>query len=241
MNSLILNFLLVTIILLFEGCAEKSGDKTIATIDSTKQNIESVIQNEQEEVVFVYKINPKLPEMKFVLLKNSNQEITDLKIYFAKDTALIQHFELANTYMRGIWPPQNEEFFEVKDYNFDSYKDVSLLSAWGPGVRTWIVWIYMPDKKIFETNEFYSDLNLPKINTTKRELQVYYNNGDKEEIISTYKFYSNKYHLIKEEKNYVDYNNEEPNYISEIWVLKNGEMKLISRKKQTTEFEETVE
>jgi hypothetical protein len=236
MNSLILYFLLVAIIFLFEGCSEKIGDKTIATIDSTKQNIESVIQNEQEEVVFVYKINPKLPEMKFVLLKDSTKEITDLKIYYTKDTTLIQHFELANTYMRGIWPPQNEEFFEIKDYNFDSYKDVALLSAWGPGVRTWIVWIYIPSKKIFETDDFYSDLNLPQIDVAKRELQVYFNNGAAEEVISTYKFYSNKYHLIKEEKNYFYYSNEEPNYVYEVWKSKNGKMTLISRKVSSSEL-----
>lgn len=236
MNSLMLDILLVTIILLFEGCSEKSGDKTIATIDSTKQNIESVIQNEQEEVVFVYKINLKLPEMKFVLLKDSTKEITDLKIYFEKDTTIIQHFELANTYSRGIWPPQNEEYFEVRDYNFDSYDDIALLSAWGPGTRTWIVWIYIPNKGKFETNEFYSNLNLPQIDVAKRELQTYHNNGTEEEVISTYKFYSNKYHLIKEEKKYVEYDNGEPNYIYEVWKTKNGEMRLVSRKVRLSEL-----
>lgn len=236
MNSLMLNILLVMIILLFVGCTIKSDDKTIPTIDTTNQIIESVIQNEQEEVVFLYKINPKLPEMKFVLLNDSTKEITDLKIYFSKDTTLIQHFELANTYSRGIWPPQNEEYFEVIDYNFDSYRDVALLSAWGPGTRTWIVWIYIPSKGKFETNKFYSDLNLPQIDVAKRELQLYHNNGAEEEVISTYKFYSNKYHLIKEEKKYVEYDNGEPNYIYEVWKIKNGKMRLVSRKVRLSEL-----
>lgn len=231
-----LNILLVMIILLFVGCTIKSDDKTIPTIDTTNQIIESVIQNEQEEVVFLYKINPKLPEMKFVLLNDSTKEITDLKIYFSKDTTLIQHFELANTYSRGIWPPQNEEYFEVIDYNFDSYRDVALLSAWGPGTRTWIVWIYIPSKGKFETNKFYSDLNLPQIDVAKRELQLYHNNGAEEEVISTYKFYSNKYHLIKEEKKYVEYDNGEPNYIYEVWKIKNGKMRLVSRKVRLSEL-----
>lgn len=50
-----LNILLVMIILLFVGCTKRSDDKTIPTIDTTNQKIESVIQNDQEEVVFVFK------------------------------------------------------------------------------------------------------------------------------------------------------------------------------------------
>lgn len=102
--------------------------------------------------------------------------------------------------------------------------------------RTWIVWIYIPSKGKFETNEFYSDLNLPQIDVAKRELQLYHNNGAEEEVISTYKFYSNKYHLIKEEKKYVEYDNGEPNYIYEVWKTKNGKMRLVSRKVRLSEL-----
>ena len=242
-NHLVL-IIIYSFLILLVCCADKKNDKVekISSLNSDSVNAKNknsmaadFKQNVQGEYVFIYKINPSLPDFKFVVYKDSfNFFITDLKIYQINDTIEKQHIKLEGD---SYWGMEGErEYFLVQDFNFDGYKDIMIMNWFGSGGESYQVWIYDPKKNIFSTKDFFLNLSNPSINYAKRELTLYDRAGQGENNTRIYKFYANKYHLIKEERNWTEHDEDKTYYVQDISKRMNGKMKLVSRKKKLIKF-----
>jgi hypothetical protein len=203
----------------------------------------SDISEVRGKVEFVKRINPRLPDFRFVIVGDSDVGWVDsLKIFQADDTTLKQVIELDDEFT--VSPlPRNQEYFFVEDYNNDGYKDIRILECWGgSGGEFYIVWIYNPKIKLFETDEFYCNLPNAVFDFKKRTLETYDHNGDGDNTYQLYKFFNKTYNLMLEVKDWTDEGAEHGKYfVRDIKKRVDGKIKLISSERNSESFEDIYE
>ena len=89
--------------------------------------------------------------------------------------------------------------FGLDDYNFDGYKDISVLADYGSGGRAYWIWNYSPKDRKFHYNKRLSDqLGLVVVSRSRRII-IYNHQSSSEWGADTYKYRLNKLVLLSSE------------------------------------------
>ncbi|MBI1837625.1 MAG: hypothetical protein HYR91_10225 [Flavobacteriia bacterium] len=83
------------------------------------------------------------------------------------------------------------EVFELIDWNFDGYKDLSILKEIASGGTVYEIWNFNKEKKQFVYNEEISN-NFIKVDTFQKQIIFYYRGGSGIESWSYYKYKNDK-------------------------------------------------
>jgi hypothetical protein len=128
-------------------------------------------------------INPKLNKFSFKFnvdyLRNN---LIDIKIY--EDSSLIQVID-ANKDLLGYE-------FKLIDWNFDGYKDITVLFNCGSGGCAYYIWNYSPKQKKFVYNSILSEVLGLKIDSVSQHIIFHYRAGYSEENADTFKCVKDK-------------------------------------------------
>ena len=87
--------------------------------------------------------------------------------------------------------------FELIDWNFDGYKDISLLSGCGSGGCTYWIWNYSPQMNKYIYNKELSEVIGLEIDTFHQYVIFHYRAGFAEEKWDTLKYKDNKLSFVK--------------------------------------------
>lgn len=239
-------FVLLISFLLSFYCVEKMNNK----IDPNNETNEignsfddSYVSEVRGKVEFVKSISSRLPDFRFVIVGDSDVGWVDsLKIFQVDDTTLKQVIELDAEFT--VSPlPRKQEYFFVEDYNYDGYKDIRILAWWGgSGGDSYIVWIYNPKNKLFETDDFYRSLSNAVFDFKKRLLETYDHNGAGDNTYKLYKFFNNKYNLMLEVEDWTDEGAEHDKYfVRDIKKRIDEKVKLIRSERNGESFGDIYE
>lgn len=121
-------------------------------------------------------------------------KLSSLKVTFTngrKQTILIKGNTI--TWSRNeVYP-----FLKLVDMNFDGVDDLQLFENAGATGNFWYrSWLYS-ERIGFTYSNIFSNLNSPKIDTSKKEIRTYYRAGYCEEFVSVYKVRGNTLHAKK--------------------------------------------
>lgn len=241
------NFLLFIISFVFAIYFAKTKDENLTLKNDILEKGYSIdnsyVSEVRGKVEFVKSISSRLPDFRFVIVGDSDVGWVDsLKIFQADDTTLKQVIELDAEF--NVSPlPRKQEYFFAEDYNYDGYKDIRILAWWGgSGGESYIVWIYNPKNKLFETDDFYRSLSNAVFDFKKRLLETYDHNGDGDNTYELYKFFNNKYNLILEVEDWTDEGAEHDKYfVRDIKKRIDGKVKLISSERNGESFGDIYE
>lgn len=90
----------------------------------------------------------------------------------------------------------NKEF-QLVDWNFDGYKDISVKSNCGSGGCTYWIWDYIPKRKTFFYNKELSDRIGLEIDTISKYIIFHYRAGYSEENWDSFQYQNNKLLFVK--------------------------------------------
>ena len=162
-----------------KNCSTKSIKKkvTINLGDYTIYN-DSIYFNQKNDTNFSYKFiadTSQLFMLSSILVYRGNdlfQEIKDNKSIYLKEFRLI-------------------------DWNFDGYKDISVLNECGSGGRSYWIWLYNPTKFNYVYNQELSRIWGLEQDTLSRSIIHHFRNGAIEEKWDTFKFVNEKLVFVK--------------------------------------------
>ena len=87
--------------------------------------------------------------------------------------------------------------FELIDWNFDGYKDISVLSGCGSGGCTYWIWNYSPKLNKYIYNKELSEVIGLEIDTFNQYIVIHYRAGFSEENWDTLTYKNNKISFVK--------------------------------------------
>jgi hypothetical protein len=87
--------------------------------------------------------------------------------------------------------------FELIDWNFDGYKDISVLSGCGSGGCTYWIWNYSPKLNKYIYNKELSEVIGLEIDTFNQYIVIHYRAGFSEENWDTLTYKNNKLSFVK--------------------------------------------
>lgn len=207
---------------------KRNNEKELARLDSTKNYLPAEIKNEATADTFIFNIHQDMPDFIFILFANESKNIQEIQIYSSNDSKLIQNIPQGILLER----PPGYDFFFTKDYNFDGYKDIALLLEHGAtGNMSYRVWLYNKSKNIFETNDFFEDIDSPILDERKKQITTYLEYGGFDEYYErTYKLKNNKFILMYEVKHWRDYQGDNYLQMKDSSISYKDTLKLVSRK-----------
>ena len=91
--------------------------------------------------------------------------------------------------------------FELIDWNFDGYKDISVLSNCGSGGCVYWIWNYNPNSGTYEYNKELSEVLGLEMDSKQKHIIFHYRFGDQDEYWKYYDYKNNKLVYIKEISN----------------------------------------
>ena len=229
---LIVFLFLITINSCLNNDPQKKNDEEHKSSDSTNKSLPQ-LKNEAIADTFIFNIHHDLPDFIFILFANESKNVQEIRVYSSNDLKLIQNIPQGILLER----PPGYDFFFTEDYNFDGYKDIALLLEHGATVNmSYRVWLYNRSKNIFETNDFFEEIDRPILDERKKQITTYVEYGGFDEYYErTYKLKNNKFILIYEVKYWRDYIGDirNNNYLQmkDSSIGFRDTLKLISRKK----------
>ena len=87
--------------------------------------------------------------------------------------------------------------FQLRDWNFDGYKDISVLSSSGSGGRTYFIWNYVPKSYRYSYNKTLSGYIGLEMDSISKYIIFHYRAGYPEEKWDTFSYINNKLHFLK--------------------------------------------
>jgi hypothetical protein len=87
--------------------------------------------------------------------------------------------------------------FQLLDWNFDGYKDISVLSSSGSGGRVYFVWNYVPNSYRYIYNKTLSGYIGLELDSISKYIIFHYRAGYSEEKWDTFSYVNNKLHFHK--------------------------------------------
>lgn len=125
-----------------------------------------------------------------------------------------------------------------KDFTYDGYADLKLLSAHGASNAVYEIWKYVPERKVFD--RVLTELFNPEFREAERQIVTHSNNGHAGLLYGsvTYGFQDSEWILVTQE---MQVEGPEFNtYIRTISTLQNGELKVAERYKVVCAPDETT-
>ena len=87
--------------------------------------------------------------------------------------------------------------FQLLDWNFDGYKDISVLSSSGSGGSTYFIWNYVPNTSKYFYNKDLSEKIGLEMDSISKYIIFHYRAGYSEEKWDTFSYVKNKLHFLK--------------------------------------------
>jgi hypothetical protein len=178
-----MKYLIVICLCCFVNCNKKeklirSEDTNVLLFRDYKMVGDSIIENKIE----------KIPQMSYRFISIDSGIILDtLKIY--KDFKLIQKLAV------------NEHFIQKKtrliDWNFDGYKDISVVSECGNAGCSYLIWNYIPKKQIYSMNNELSNKMGLELDSVAKKIVFHIRTGFAEENWDTFNYIDNKLEFEK--------------------------------------------
>lgn len=139
---------------------------------------DSIIENKVENM-------PQL-SYSFVSL-DSGFILNEIKVF--RDSKLVQTITVNE--------PFDKNQIRLIDWNFDGYKDISVLSNCGSGGCAYIIWEYLPKKEQYLYNKSLSNIMGLEIDTVSKYIVFHNRSGYSEENWDTLKYINNKLEFVK--------------------------------------------
>lgn len=90
------------------------------------------------------------------------------------------------------------KYFELIDWNFDGYKDISVLSNCGSGGCAYWIWNYLPNRGTYEYNKELSEVLGLEIDSIQKQIIFHHRFGDQDEYWKYYEYKDYKLVFIRE-------------------------------------------
>ena len=133
-------------------------------------------------------INPKLGLYSFKFdLDTAHLRLNKIKIYC--DGKLVQTINANKEVL------DNE--LKLSDWNFDGYKDITVLYNCGSGGCSYWIWNYTPKLKKFVYNSILSEVSGLEMDSVLKYIVFHYRAGYQEESWDTMKYVNNKLVFVK--------------------------------------------
>jgi hypothetical protein len=87
--------------------------------------------------------------------------------------------------------------FHLLDWNFDGYKDITVLSNSGTGGSTYFIWNYLPKSSKYIYNKTLSGNIGLEMDSISKYIIFHYRAGYSEEKWDTFNYVNNKLHFLK--------------------------------------------
>jgi len=213
--------------IIINSCLENDPQENNGKEQLSSDTTITRMRNETRVDTFSFNINSSLPDFIFILSDEETKK--GIFIYNSIDSKLIQNIPTVGLpYDR----PPGYDFFFTKDFNFDGYKDIVLLLEHGAtGNISYRVWLYNKSKNIFETNDFFDDIDSPILDERKKQITTYLEYGGFDEYYTrTYKLKNNKFILMYEVKHWRDYQGDNYLQMKDSSISYKDTIKLVSRK-----------
>jgi hypothetical protein len=172
-------FILVRCISNENGSSKHSAQNRIS---SSTNNINNSQKPYHDSLVFHLGNDKSWYSLKFVVDPSKVNSLRIIKFY--KEGTLIQTIH-AN---KNI---ENDQF-DLVDWNFDGYKDITAIDNSGSGGTTYLIWNYSPLAKKYVYNNLLSGHSGLEIDTTSKFIVFHYRAGYNEESWDTSKYVKNK-------------------------------------------------
>ncbi len=111
----------------------------------------------------------------------------EIKVY--RDTKLIQKITVNE--------PFDKKQIRIIDWNFDGYKDISVVSECGSAGYSYLIWNYAPTKHKYELNDELSNKIGLELDSVAKKHVFHIRNGFAEENWDTFKYIDNKLEFEK--------------------------------------------
>lgn len=148
-------------------------------------------------VSFNQSINKDLGSYNFVItgILDSSDSFTPSQLEIKDNT---NHLQIIKTdsiiFFKG---DKAAGWINIVDLNFDNYKDIQILEDAGATGNSWHnTYLFNPQNKLFEYNQFLSELSAVKSDTIRKIITTYSRAGACEESVDHYIPDGNKFHLI---------------------------------------------
>jgi hypothetical protein len=177
--------ILLIITVLLASCRQEKTDKLPNSKDELHVSQDDKTTKNDSISGF---INPELGLFSFKFNVDYTQnQLTDIRI--CKDGTLFQVID-ANKELLGYE-------FKLIDWNFDGYKDITVLYNCGIGGSSYYIWNYSPKSKKFIYNKILSEVIGLKIDYISKNIIIHYRAGYAEESIDTFEYTNDKLTFIK--------------------------------------------
>jgi hypothetical protein len=139
---------------------------------------DSIIENKIENI----------PQMSYRFISlDSGFILHEIKVY--RDTKLIQKITVNE--------PFDKKQIRLIDWNFDGYKDISVVSECGSAGCSYLIWNYVPTKYKYEFNDELSNKIGLELDSVAKKIIFHYRFGFAEENWDTFKYIDNKLEFEK--------------------------------------------
>jgi len=91
----------------------------------------------------------------------------------------------------------NSERFQLIDWNFDGFKDISIYDAWGSGGRTYLIWNYSEKDGRYYYNTRLSEYLGLEIDPVSKYIIFHYRAGYESEYWDSLQYVNNKLKFVK--------------------------------------------
>ena len=183
MNFKFLYFPISLFILLSCTSNEKGSSKPPKPnrISSSTETINNSRKLNNDSLVFNLGKEKQLYSLKFVVDPSKVNSLRVIKFY--KGNALLQTIHANKNIERNQ--------FELLDWNFDGYKDITVLDNCGSGGCTYWIWNYSPkDKKYVYSSQLSEHIGL-EMDSISRYIVFHYTSGFSEENWDTLEYSNN--------------------------------------------------
>lgn len=172
-------------------------------------------------------IHPSLPRYVFRLVGDrQNNIVQSIEVRQAGKSTVLQTLQ-----SRMDEPPyRNAQYFRAEDLNFDGYRDLRLLIAWGAtGNETYDAWLFNPKTGLFDFHAEFADLTDPTPDPLAKEIRSFAVAGMAGAIYvkGTYRWEDGRLTLVREERQ--DWISEKGYFVKVIRARRDGQLQEISR------------
>lgn len=115
--------------------------------------------------------------------------------YFLKSIIIYSDFKKIQKISVNKMVEENK--FQLLDWNFDGYKDISVLSSSGSGGSTYFIWNYSPKSSKYVYNKTLSVHQGLEMDSISKYIIFNYRAGYPEEKWDTFNYVNNKLHFLK--------------------------------------------
>ena len=165
----------------------------IASCNSNKNEVKKEKMKKEIKIVELNKkvtdsiVDPDFPNNSFKFNIDSTGYVLN-SIFVYSDSKCIQKIN-SNKDIES-----NE--FELIDWNFDGYKDISVVYNCGSGGCAYWIWNYIPKSNNYEYNKELSEVLGLEMDLKQKQIIFHHRFGDQDEYWRYYKYINNKLTLI---------------------------------------------